>query len=179
VTTSSMRYAKAMQVLEQSIVIFSQNYLPLCRINIKQAIALLITNKAQLLGFTMQVRWRVNLPSLIVDIPKHICLEIASSERKSKIPPGTWQKVLQQSHHSCQYCGNSKHLTLNDVIGQSKSGRHTEDNVVTAVERCNSSKGDRIPLEAGMQQQKTLTKPVHPAIYFAKQYWIDVQANLE
>src|SRR5689334_5878670 len=164
-----MRYAKAMQVLEQFTVVFCQNYLPLCRINIEQAVVLLITSKTKLLGFAMQVRWRFNSVSLIVDIPKHIRLKIAASERKSKIPLVNWREMLQQSHDSCQYCGNGKHLTLDDVIKRSKSGRHTEDNVVTAGERCNFPQGDRTPLEAGMQQQKTLTKPVHPAIYFAKQ----------
>jgi hypothetical protein len=43
-----------MQVLEQSVVMFSQNYLPLCRVNIKQAIVLLVTNKAQGLSFVAQ-----------------------------------------------------------------------------------------------------------------------------
>ena len=30
--------AIAMQMLKQSVVVFSQNYLPLCRVNIKRAI---------------------------------------------------------------------------------------------------------------------------------------------
>ena len=36
-----------MQVLEKSVVVFSQNYLPLCRVNIKRAVVLLVTQKAE------------------------------------------------------------------------------------------------------------------------------------
>ncbi|BAY44556.1 HNH endonuclease [Scytonema sp. HK-05] len=46
----------AMQVLEQSVVVFSQNYLPLCRVNIKRAIVLLVANKAEPLDLDIQSR---------------------------------------------------------------------------------------------------------------------------
>ncbi|WP_445636771.1 hypothetical protein NSTC745_01728 [Nostoc sp. DSM 114161] len=42
----------ARQVLEQSVVMFYQNYLPLCQINIKRAIVLLVTKLTLALGFT-------------------------------------------------------------------------------------------------------------------------------
>jgi hypothetical protein len=54
----------AMQVLEQSVVVFSQNYLPLCRVNIKRAIVLLVTDKAEPLDFSKESGWQIHLPSL-------------------------------------------------------------------------------------------------------------------
>jgi 5-methylcytosine-specific restriction endonuclease McrA len=168
-----------MQVLEQSVVVFSQNYLPLCRVNIKRAIVLLVTNKAEPLGFAIEGGWRVHSPSLVVDVPKHIRLKIASSERTWKVPPVNRREVLRRDHQSCQYCSSGKRLTLDHLIPRSKGGSHTWNNVVTACERCNSRKGDRTPAEAGMQLRKVPKAPVHPAISFAGQFWIDVQANLE
>jgi hypothetical protein len=74
--------AIATQVLEQSVMVVYQNYLPLCQVNIKQAIALLVTNVSQ-------GGWLHSL-SLVIEVPKHIRLPIASSERM-------W-KVLQQNY---------------------------------------------------------------------------------
>jgi 5-methylcytosine-specific restriction endonuclease McrA len=179
VTISSMRGAIAMQVLEQSVVVFSQNYLPLCRVNIKRAIVLLVTNKAQPLGLTTEGGWQVHSPSLVIDVPKHIRLTITSNERTWKVPPVNRREVLRRDHHSCQYCGSGKHLTLDHVMPRSKGGSHTWDNVVAACERCNSRKGDLTLFEAGMQLRTKPKAPIHPAISFAEQFWIDMQANLE
>ncbi|MFN6584455.1 MAG: HNH endonuclease [Aulosira sp. ZfuVER01] len=168
-----------MQVLEQSVVVFSQNYLPLCRVNIKRAIVLLVTNKAEPLGLSTEVGWKIHSPSLILDVPKHIRLKIASGERTWKVPPVNRREVLRRDHHSCQYCGSKKSLTLDHVIPRSQGGPHAWNNVVIACERCNSYKGNRTPFEAGMQLRTKPKAPVHPAISFAEQFWINVQANLE
>ncbi|ARV61596.1 HNH endonuclease [Nostocales cyanobacterium HT-58-2] len=169
----------AMQVLEQSVVVFSQNYLPLCRVNIKRAIVLLVTNKAEPLDFSTQSGWEVHSPSLVLYVPKHIRLTIASIERMWKVPVVNRREVLRRDHHSCQYCGSSKHLTLDHVIPRSRGGQHTWDNVVAACVRCNSRKGDRTPQEAGMPLRTKPKAPVHPTLFFAEQFWIDMQANLE
>lgn len=174
----------AMQVLKQSVVVFSQNYLPLCRVNIKRAIVLLVTDKAEALDLSTESGWQVHSPSLVVFVPKHIRLKIASTERMWKVPPVNRREVLRRDHHSCQYCGSNKRLTLDHVQPRSKGGPHTWDNVVTACEKCNSRKGDRTPAEAGMQLSTKPKAPLHPAISFAvresaTQFWNDVQANLE
>ncbi|MBD6620248.1 hypothetical protein FNW02_31795 [Komarekiella sp. 'clone 1'] len=69
--------AIATQVLEQSVMVVYQNYLPLCQVNIKQAIALLVTN-------VIQGGW-LHSRSLIIEVPKHIRLAIASIERMWKV----------------------------------------------------------------------------------------------
>jgi hypothetical protein len=54
----------AMQVLEKSVVVVYQSYLPLCWVNIKRAIVLLVTNKTQALSFTTECRWRIYSPRI-------------------------------------------------------------------------------------------------------------------
>ncbi|GAB1538385.1 HNH endonuclease [Scytonema sp. NUACC21] len=169
----------AMQLLEQSVVVFSQNYLPLCRVNIKRAIVLLLTEKAEPLNLSKQRRWQVHSPSLVLYLPKHIRLKSANIERMWKVPPVNRREVLRRDHHSCQYCGGNQHLTLDRVLPRSRGGRHTWENVVAACERCNSLQGDRTPQEAGMQLRTKPKAPVYPTISFAEQFWMDVQANLE
>jgi 5-methylcytosine-specific restriction endonuclease McrA len=167
------------QVLEQSVVVFSQNYLPLCRVNIKRAIVLLVTEKAEPLDMLSEVGWMVYSPSLVLHVPKHIRLKIASFERTWKVPPVNRREVLKRDHYTCQYCGSSKHLTLDHVIPRSRGGLHTWDNVVTACERCNSKKGDKTLHEAGMQLRHKLKAPIHPTIAFAEKFWTEQPKSLE
>ncbi len=169
-----------MEVLEKSVVVFSQNYLPLCRVNIKRAVVLLVSNKAEPLNITTESGWHISSPSLVVYVPKQIRLKIASRERMWKVPAVNRREVLRRDHYSCQYCGTKKNLTLDHVIPRSRGGRHTWDNVVTACSQCNSRKSNRTPKESGMQLRTKPKAPVHPTIYFAEQFWKGVvQANLE
>ncbi len=169
----------AIKVLEQSVVVFSKNYLPLCRVNIKRAIALLVMGKAEPLDFTSEAQWQVHSPSLILSVPAHIRLTIASAERIWKVPPVNRREVLRRDHYTCQYCYCSKNLTLDHVIPLSKGGQHTWDNIVTACEQCNQRKSDRTPLEAGMPLCTKPKAPVHPAVAFAEQFWREQQVHLE
>ncbi|NEQ25685.1 MAG: HNH endonuclease, partial [Microcoleus sp. SIO2G3] len=51
-------------VLQNSVVVFSKNYLPLARINIRRAIALLVTGQAELLESSTK-HWPIRSPSQI------------------------------------------------------------------------------------------------------------------
>ena len=46
-------------ILQNQVVVFSKNYLPLARINIKRAIALLVTGQAESLEFSSTQQWEV------------------------------------------------------------------------------------------------------------------------
>ena len=61
-------------ILEKSVVVFSQNYLPLCKVNIKRAVVLLVTNKAEPLNIGTGDEWQVTVasPSLVLLVPQHI-----------------------------------------------------------------------------------------------------------
>jgi len=168
-----------MLVLKQYVVVFSQNYLPLCRVNIKRAIVLLLTNKAEPLNLSVEGGWKIHSPSLVLDVPKHIRLKIASGERMWKVPPVNRRQVLRRDHQSCQYWGSNQRLTLDHLILRSQCGSHRWNNVVIACEKCNSHQENHTPFEAGMQLRTKPKPPVHPAISLAEQFWINVQANLE
>ena len=168
------------EVLTQSVVVFSKNYLPLSRVNIKRAIILLVTGKAEPLNLIPQAALQVRSPSMVFDVPTQIRLTFTSNERLWRVPPVNRREVLRRDHYACQYCASTKNLTLDHVIPRSKGGKHTWDNVVTACERCNSRKGDRNPLQAGMPLRTQPKAPMHPAVTFAEQFWREQQQeNLE
>jgi len=161
----------ATDVLSKSVVVFSQNYLPMSRINIRRAIALILTGKAEPLNFGSDTGWQVSSPSVILEVPEHIRLTMNGNERLWRIPPVNRREVLRRDHHACQYCGSTKRLTLDHVIPRSKGGQHTWDNVVAACENCNSRKGDRNPLQAGMVLRTQPKAPMHPTVAFAEKFW--------
>ncbi|HIK31649.1 MAG TPA: HNH endonuclease [Oscillatoriales cyanobacterium M59_W2019_021] len=163
-------------VLRQSVVVFSQNYLPISRINVKRAIILLVTDKAEPLEFADNLGgWYVRAPSVVMWVPEHIRLKMAGMERIWKVPPVNRREVLRRDNHTCQYCGSRKHLTLDHVVPRSKGGTHTWDNVVTACSPCNARKGDRLLHQVGMKLKTQPKAPMHPAVAFAEQFWRDCQ----
>lgn len=162
-------------ILQHQVVVFSKNYLPLARINIKRAIVLLVTGQAESLGFNSTQQWEVRSPSVVLQIPEHIRLTGGNPERHWKAPPVS-REVFRRDDHTCQYCGSTKRLTLDHVIPRSKGGPHTWDNVVTACETCNSTKGDRLLHETGMVLRTKPKAPIHPAIAFAEQFWKEQQS---
>ena len=162
---------------------FSKNYLPLARINLKRALAkplgtrivLLVTGQAETLECSSTQQWEVRSPSVVLQIPDHIRLTSGDPERHWKLPPVNRREIFRRDNHTCQYCGSTKHLTLDHVIPRSKGGIHTWDNVVTACGKCNSYKGDRLLHETPMLLRSKPKAPMHPAIAFAEQFWKEQQ----
>jgi 5-methylcytosine-specific restriction endonuclease McrA len=169
----------ATHVLEQSIVVFSQNYLPISRVNIRRAIVLLLTGKAEPLAMMNVPVWKVRSPSQVIEVPEHIRLTIKGKERAWRVPPVNRREVLRRDHHTCQYCGSTHNLTLDHVVPLSRGGSHSWDNVVTACERCNQRKGNRTPEEANMPLRSKPRAPLHPTVAFAEQFWREHQSRQE
>lgn len=167
----------SIDTLNLTTVVFSRNYLPLCRIPIRRAIVLLITGKAEPLDLCSQTIWEIRSPNLILHVPDQIRLTITSGERWWKVPAVNRREVLRRDRHQCQYCGSRHQLTLDHVIPRSKGGKHTWDNVVTACQSCNAHKSDRTPQQAGMILLTQPQAPIHPAIAFAEQFWQSQSVN--
>lgn len=158
-------------ILQNKVVVFSCTYLPVARVNIKRAIALLLTGRAESLDMGNGKGWKVRSPNVVLHVPAYIRLTTSDPKRKWKVPPVNRREVLRRDTHTCQYCGSSKTLTLDHVLPRSRGGAHTWDNVVTACEPCNSFKSDRTPKEAGMVLKTKPKAPIHPAIAFAEEFW--------
>jgi 5-methylcytosine-specific restriction endonuclease McrA len=151
--------------------------MPINRINLKRAVILLLTGKAEPIDFIGDVEEiPVHASNFVLLVPPHIRLTVAHQERRGwKIPAVTRREVLRRDRHTCQYCGSTRQLTIDHVIPRSKGGKHTWDNVVAACDRCNSHKGDRLPQQAGMVLRSQPKTPMHPAVMFAEEFWREQQ----
>lgn len=166
------------QVLNQSVVIFSQNYLPITRINIKRAIAMWVSSIAESLDFNNGSCWPLRSTSLVLYMSQQITLRMISQKRLWKVPPMKQKEVLKRDHHCCQYCGSTKRLILDNLIRSSKDRKHIWEYVVTACEKCNVFKGSHTLIEAEMKLLHQPKIPIHLIIAFAKQFWRERQHKL-
>ncbi len=159
-------------ILNNSVVVFSTNYLPMARINIKRAVTLLLSGRAEPLDLQdTKLVWELRSPSITIEVPHHIRLKTSTTERLWKLPSVSRRELLRRDGHRCQYCGSNRQLTIDHIIPRSRGGTHTWDNVAIACETCNHKKGDKFLHETGMLLKTRPKAPMHPTVAFAEQFW--------
>lgn len=126
-----------------TILVLNSSYEPLHITNWKRAIVLLLKEKAQILS--QRVIRLVNY----VKIP----LSKIVSQKPSK------NLIYKRDNHTCQYCGSTRHLTIDHIIPRCRGGDDSWENLVVACSSCNTKKGN-IPLEqTGMKLAKRPSAP--------------------
>ena len=73
--------------------------------------------------------------------------------------------ILRRDKWTCGYCGD-RAATIDHVFPRSRGGLDRWDNLIAACARCNQSKGDRTPVEWGVQ---LLWMPYAPTEHAAEQ----------
>lgn len=98
-------------------------------------------------------------PELIIYKPSIIRVFTYVKQNIQKVPL-TRENVYRRDNYECVYCGcsNQRTLTLDHVIPQSKGGKDSWDNLVTACKSCNSEKADLTLEEYG----KEIPEPKRP-----------------
>lgn len=81
------------------------------------------------------------------------------------------ENVFKRDGYTCQYCGDKNELTIDHLIPKAKGGKTIWNNLVTACKKCNSSKGNESPEEAGMQ---LALQPYRPSFIM---YLKDISGN--
>lgn len=94
----------------------------------------------------------VHTPSFRIRLPEVIILGVFNSFIRREVSFSR-RNIFARDKHRCQYCGKRppKHeLTIDHILPKSRGGRDTWENLVLACIRCNVTKGNRTPEEAGM-----------------------------
>ncbi|EPG67659.1 HNH endonuclease [Leptospira wolffii] len=143
-----------MDVLAQPVLVLNATYVPVAIRTVKDAIILLVLNKAELVKdekalLIRSEKVRFTAPRIILltgyyKVPK----------RKHKL---SRENIFLRDNHECVYCRRkypSSRLTLDHVIPKSRWNEipkdkkpldyHTWENLVTACRDCNSKKGNKL-----------------------------------
>ena len=142
--------------MNDKVLVLNQDYSPLTLCTVSRAFLLVFLEKAELLAADKNGYMR----TVSMSYPKPSVIKIKSYVHVSyKGVVLSRYNIFKRDGHKCQYCDTTKDLTLDHLIPRSKGGKSTWKNLVTACKRCNSRKGDRTPIEAGLVLQKPPFKP--------------------
>ena len=93
----------------------------------------------------------IHSPGMDFQLPSVVALKEYIPQNRR--PPFTRFNVFLRDRFACQYCHAglpAPELTFDLLIPRSRGGRTCWTNIVTACNRCNLRKGNRLPRECGM-----------------------------
>ncbi|MDZ4815034.1 MAG: HNH endonuclease [Verrucomicrobiota bacterium] len=99
--------------------------------------------------------------SFRVRIPRVIIL-LGFDRLPKKEVKFTRHNIFERDKNQCQYCGNifeRKDLNLDHVLPRHQGGPTTWENIVCSCVPCNTRKGNRTPIQAGLRLVKKPKKP--------------------
>lgn len=142
--------------MNDKVLVLNQDYSPLTLCTVSRAFLLVFLEKAELLAADKNGYMR----TVSMSYPKPSVIKIKSYiQVPYKGVVLTRFNIFKRDGHKCQYCETTKDLTLDHLIPRSKGGKSTWKNLVSACKRCNSRKGDRTPIEAGLVLKRPPFKP--------------------
>ncbi len=138
------------------VLVLNADYSALTICSIYKAFLLIYTHKAELVsqgdGPLRSVSKAYPMPS-IIRLNKYINMPFRGGVVLNR------HNIFKRDGHSCQYCGNTRNLTLDHVWPRSRGGKTSWENLVTACKGCNNRKGDLTPDEANMPLNMRPYKP--------------------
>jgi 5-methylcytosine-specific restriction endonuclease McrA len=144
-----MRHYRQHNSLQRIVAVYNADYRVLTHVSWQEAVRLLLRGSVYVIERRIPAV-HIRSPSTVIELPVSVALReyihvpYRSGNRVSR------SGVLQRDGWTCAYCGGYGN-TLDHVIPESRGGRKTWDNLVTACGSCNGRKGNRTPAEAGMR----------------------------
>ncbi len=130
----------------QAVLQLNRSYEALAFCSTRRAIILFVNGKADII----EDRGR----EIYEGIPFPLVIRLTE---QAKIPYKAQtlsrKNILLRDRNICQYCGKkfqAHNLTLDHIIPKSRGGKNVWDNLVACCQKCNRTKADRTPEEAGM-----------------------------
>ena len=142
--------ARRSSLMQEPVLVLNATYEPINVTAVRRAMVLLLKGVAQAeevhASEVHSAAHAHKVPSVIRLLAyRHIPQQSRALSRKN---------ILLRDRNTCQFCGKafpSSELTLDHVIPRSRGGRSSWENLVACCYRCNNTKGDRTPEEAGLK----------------------------
>lgn len=135
----------------QKTLVIDSSFIARSIISAERAFVITYKGNAEVIAEHPETFGLVN-PNLEIYKPSIIRVFNYVKQHTHKVPL-TRENIYKRDNFECVYCGDSKQrtLTLDHVVPQSKGGRDSWDNLVTACRRCNQEKADLTLEEYGKQ----------------------------
>lgn len=144
--------------MPREVLVLNTTFEPINVCSTRRAVVLLLKGRAEALetGPDHLCAERLIVPQPLV-IRLHTFVKVPRGDRRRL----SRRAVLARDGFRCQYCGSTRHLTLDHVIPRSRGGTSSWENVVTSCAPCNVRKGAKMPVEVGMEPR---SKPRPPSL---------------
>jgi 5-methylcytosine-specific restriction endonuclease McrA len=133
--------------MSRQVLVLNSTYEPINVCSLHRAIVLLLKGKAETIEASASLvrseKSALAAPA-VIRVLNYVRLPRSDGRRVSR------RAILARDGFKCQYCGNTRHLTIDHVIPRSRGGGSSWDNVVTSCEPCNVRKGACLPHEVDM-----------------------------
>lgn len=150
----------------RQVLVLNSTYEPVNVCSTRRAVVLLLKGKAETIetggSILHSERAAVTVPA-VIRLNHYVRLPRAEGRRLSR------RAVLARDGFRCQYCGSTRHLTLDHIIPRSRGGPTSWDNVITSCAPCNVRKGACLPSEVGMSPSRKPRPPVSGDFVLASQ----------
>jgi 5-methylcytosine-specific restriction endonuclease McrA len=141
----------------RQVLVLNSTYEPVNVCSTRRAVVLLLKGKAETVAATGAIfhseRAAVAIPQ-VIKLLHYVRLPRAEGRRLSR------RAILARDGFCCQYCGSTRHLTLDHIVPRSRGGLTSWDNVVTSCAPCNVRKGACLPSEVGMSPSRKPRPPL-------------------
>lgn len=139
-------------------LVIDSSYIPRSIIPTERAFVISYKGNAEIIH-THPESFKLVNPNLDIKKPSIIRVFTYVNMKHQKVSLSR-ENIYKRDNYECVYCGedNVKLFTLDHVVPQSRGGRDTWDNLVTACKRCNGEKADLTLAEYG----KDIPKPKRP-----------------
>jgi 5-methylcytosine-specific restriction endonuclease McrA len=143
--------------VSRQVLVLNSTYEPMNVCSLHRAVVLLLKDKAEIVesaaGLVRSERTAVPAPA-VIRLLYYVRIPRADGRRVSR------RAILARDGHRCQYCGATRHLTIDHIIPRSRGGASSWENVVTSCAPCNGRKGACLPSEVGMSPSRKPRAPV-------------------
>jgi hypothetical protein len=128
-----------------TVLVLNSTYEPINLASGKRAIVLLLKEKAQ------------QLSSRVIRLLNYVRIPFSKivAHRPSK------SAIYKRDGNKCQYCGSTRHLTIDHIIPRSKGGGDNWFNLVVACSACNTKKGNKLLEHSGLKLQRQPRAPMN------------------
>ena len=139
----------------RSALVLNATYEPLSVVSAQRATCLVLADKADVLEDDGHV-----MRSASLEVPSPSVIRLRYMVRVPYVRRASMSRraIFARDDHRCQYCGDRAD-SIDHVMPRSRGGSNTWENVAAACRRCNMTKRDRTPAEAGMRLARPCRAP--------------------
>lgn len=134
----------------RGVIVLNGNNEPLGVVSVRRAVGYVVADRVDIIEDTDDDFFR-SAGNKLVKVPRVVRFKDAV-DVPTRFNEMNWSrtKMLDRDLYTCGYCGKWGN-TVDHIMPQSRGGKYTWMNTITACHKCNNRKADRTPEEAGME----------------------------